>query len=341
MSRTQQAANMVKVPSQKALFYKYFYSLATLACLSASLVDYQAGYVVVSAVELMAGLVSFAMIYLIYKRDLALWMIPASAFISFAIFSTAALTQMDIVFSLVWLPIFPMIYFFLTNYKQGLYWTLISLLVFVLGYFLHPVLYISPRVPLDAFVQALSSFIFAGALAYFYERIRSSHEKLLLKNAEFDFLTGINNRRSLSYLMEYEIAQALRYQKKLSFLILDVDDFKNVNDTYGHNAGDVLLQSLALLARDAIRRSDIIARWGGEEFAILMPETELKNAEILAEKIRLKIQNQQFLTVGHITVSIGVAELRMGDNIHGLVNRADKALYEAKRDNKNNVKLAS
>lgn len=193
---------------------------------------------------------------------------------------------------------------------------------------------------MEALIQALSAYIFAGALAFFYERIRASHEKLLLKNAEYDFLTGVNNRRSLSYLMEFEIVRTLRYQKKLSFLLFDVDNFKQVNDTYGHKAGDILLQSIALLARDTIRRSDILARWGGEEFAILMPETELRNAEVLAEKIRLKIQNHQFLTIGHITVSIGVAELRVGENTDDLVNRADKALYAAKADNKNNVKLA-
>lgn len=340
MSRKQRPIDAVKVSSQKGHFYKYFYGLASLASLSAALIDYQTGYYTVSLIELIAGISALALYYYVSKHNLSYWIIPVSALISYMVFAAAALTQMDIVYSLVWLPSFPIIFFFLTNYRQGLFWTLVSLLTFIIGYILHPFTSITERVPFEAFIQAISAYVFAAALAYFYERIRSRHEKLLLKNAEFDFLTGVNNRRSLSYLMEFEITQAQRYQKKLSFLLFDVDNFKNVNDTYGHKSGDILLQSLALLARDAIRRSDILARWGGEEFAILMPETELKNAEILAEKIRLIIQDHQFLTVGHITVSIGVAELRVGESIDELVNRADKALYAAKADNKNNVKLA-
>ncbi len=189
-------------------------------------------------------------------------------------------------------------------------------------------------------MQSLSAFLFAAALAFFYERIRAKNEQLLQKNADYDFLTGINKRRSLTSLLDFQINQAARYEKKPSFLLFDVDNFKQVNDRYGHKTGDVLLKSLSKLTRASIRKSDVLARWGGEEFAILMPETEHENAAILAEKLRQKIEAYQFLTVGHITVSIGVAELRHGEGMDELIMRADQALYCAKRDNKNCVKVS-
>lgn len=340
MADKQQAGKLLLVHTQKLQFYKYFYAVAVMACVLSGVYDFLAGYYLACVVESLAGAVALYFLIFIHLYNLPSWIVSLSALLSFAVFSTAALTQMDTIYSLVWMPIVPIIFFFLTDYRNGLYWTLAAGLLYVMGFIIHPYIYDTARVSFDIFIQTSAAYIFSSLLAYFYELIRTQNEDMLARNADYDFLTGINNRRSLSGIMEFEISRAQRYQSRLSLLLFDVDDFKQVNDNFGHKVGDVLLQHLAQLAKETIRRADILARWGGEEFAILMPETELSNAEILAEKLRVKIQKHHFSPVGNISISIGVAELRHGELMDDLIHRADQALYQAKNDNKNCVRIS-
>jgi diguanylate cyclase (GGDEF)-like protein len=164
----------------------------------------------------------------------------------------------------------------------------------------------------------------------------------LVRQAHIDYLTGFNNRGHFMQQAELELRRVIRYGGTLSIFMMDVDHFKKINDTYGHKVGDLVLQKLAAVCRDTLRMVDIIGRVGGEEFAILLPETAEQEAIRVAERLRQAIANAK-VPLGHglplsITVSIGITSLMSkDDNIDVLLNFADKALYEAKNAGRNRI----
>jgi len=159
------------------------------------------------------------------------------------------------------------------------------------------------------------------------------------KKAYIDGLTMIYNRNKLEEVFEYEVKQSKRYKSSFSIAILDIDNFKNFNDTYGHLIGDEVLISLAQLMKQSMRETDIIARWGGEEFVILFNKTDLENATLLANKFRVSIENIQHEIAGRITASFGVTQLQENDTLESIFQRADEALYLAKESGRNCVKV--
>jgi diguanylate cyclase (GGDEF)-like protein len=158
--------------------------------------------------------------------------------------------------------------------------------------------------------------------------------------ASTDPLTGLANRSKLNHQLDQEIARAARYGGPVAFIIYDVDHFKHINDNYGHTIGDKVLIELSSLASENIRKIDVLARWGGEEFAIIVPETPANRAAELAQSLRAAIEAHIFPEVGTITCSFGVAEYQPGDTAETLVERADKALYCAKVNGRNRVEMA-
>ncbi|WP_456465137.1 sensor domain-containing diguanylate cyclase [Desulfurobacterium sp.] len=157
------------------------------------------------------------------------------------------------------------------------------------------------------------------------------------KLADIDCLTGIYNRRKVLEELEKEIMRTQRYGNPLSVIIFDVDFFKEVNDTYGHLMGDKILREIAQIIKKNIRRPDIFGRYGGEEFLIILPETDITGGVKFAEKIRKLIENHSFPIDRKITISLGVTEYRYGDTVDTILARADKALYSAKESGRNKV----
>ncbi len=150
-----------------------------------------------------------------------------------------------------------------------------------------------------------------------------------------DPLTGIYNYRYFTQTLDYEIIRAKRYQRNLSFLMIDVDQFKFYNDTFGHLEGDQVLKALARIFQRSVRETDIVCRYAGDEFAVIMPETNLDQAKIVIEKIHKTIS--QLSAKRPITVSIGFAQCSQQTNRYDLIQRADSYLYEFKRGGGNNV----
>jgi diguanylate cyclase (GGDEF)-like protein len=128
-----------------------------------------------------------------------------------------------------------------------------------------------------------------------------------------------------------------RYGKKFSVIMFDVDFFKKINDTFGHEKGDEVLFEIAEIVKKELRNVDLIFRYGGEEFIIILPETDLKKAVEIAERIKKRIENHKFLINRKITVSMGVTEYKKGENKKDLIKRVDNYLYEAKRTGRNKV----
>lgn len=163
----------------------------------------------------------------------------------------------------------------------------------------------------------------------------------LEQQATVDALTGIHNRRFFYRAAEREFSGSSRYDQPTSLLILDIDNFKNINDTFGHQTGDQVLQNFAQHCKDEVRNCDLVGRIGGEEFAILLPQTDAQAAMILAERlchsfVGLNLTNDSKPI--EVSVSIGVASREQDDrSIEPLIKRADQALYKAKRSGKNKV----
>jgi diguanylate cyclase (GGDEF)-like protein/PAS domain S-box-containing protein len=160
---------------------------------------------------------------------------------------------------------------------------------------------------------------------------------LLVCQAATDPLTGIPNRTKFDESLSNEILRAKRFNLPLSVIIFDIDHFKNINDTYGHNTGDSALQYLTGLVAQVMRRHDLFARWGGEEFVIMVTNTGQHGAGLYAERLRLMIEKYDIPGVGHLTCSFGVAEFSHDDTVDMLINRADQALYQAKAAGRNRV----
>jgi two-component system, cell cycle response regulator len=169
--------------------------------------------------------------------------------------------------------------------------------------------------------------------------------ELLSKLAAFDELTGVYNRRSLFHHLEAELSRCERYGRSLSLLMLDVDHFKRVNDEYGHLAGDAALRSIATTLQSVLRVMDLVCRYGGEEFCVILPETNEVGACRAAERLRTGVERSVFTHASHpvpLTVSIGVASWTdtRTSGIPDLLARADEALLEAKQRGRNQVRLA-
>ena len=158
--------------------------------------------------------------------------------------------------------------------------------------------------------------------------------------ATTDALTGAYNRRKFNELILAELERVRRYEHPLSLFILDIDHFKRINDTHGHEAGDEVLVVLADLIRAGIRATDSLARWGGEEFVVLSPEVTLEEAMRLAERLRTAAGTYEYSFVGKVTASIGVAQHRTGETPDELFARADEALYRAKEGGRDRVEVA-
>jgi len=166
-------------------------------------------------------------------------------------------------------------------------------------------------------------------------------EENLTRQAMTDPLTELSNRRAFMEAVERELAGALRYRRPLVLAMLDIDHFKKINDQHGHDIGDAVLRSLAQITNSAMRSSDLVARLGGEEFAVLMPETEIDAATYALNRLRQRLMSQPVVVAGteiRFSVSIGVAAASGTDgSVEGLLRSADEALYSAKNAGRNQV----
>jgi diguanylate cyclase (GGDEF)-like protein len=192
-------------------------------------------------------------------------------------------------------------------------------------------------------IQVYFASAFYIAVLYLVARIKerytSEHAVAddMSRLAMIDSLTQIYNRRQLNQYLREEVNRAERHNLPLSILLFDLDWFKHINDTLGHNAGDRVLQEVAQLLRVNIRTSDPFGRWGGDEFLCLATNTPADQAVELAERLRDVIQKSHFETVNKITASFGVTSYQRGDGPETLIRRADLGLYKAKSCGRNRV----
>jgi len=157
------------------------------------------------------------------------------------------------------------------------------------------------------------------------------------KIASYDKLTSVYNRYMFEEILQKEVKRARRYGRPLSLVMVDVDYFKEINDRYGHQVGDLVLREIATTLQENVRDADIVSRWGGEEFVLILPNTNLEQAVSIAEKLRVIIEERRFEKGSRLTCSFGVTAFHMDDTISTIFARIDKALYRAKEFERNNV----
>lgn len=176
-----------------------------------------------------------------------------------------------------------------------------------------------------------------------------SQKETLYKSSVTDYLTGAYNRRYILETLSVEFMKSKRYSFNLSCILIDIDNFKSINDTYGHQVGDFTLKTISDLVQETVREVDIFGRYGGEEFLIILPNTKVCDAAIVAEKVRKKIAQLHFETGNKeagtfmLTLSLGVSGIHTGNpaTVEELLCNTDKALYQAKDNNKNQYVIYS
>ena len=180
--------------------------------------------------------------------------------------------------------------------------------------------------------------VVAGTVSILYGKASVAYQDALRELAMVDELTGLNNRRNLSFTARKEISRSKRSGDSLSLIVMDIDNFKEINDTYGHLCGDHILTGISEILSSISRQEDTVGRWGGDEFMVLMPNTSITDLDTLAERIRAKIEQTSFACKGikiAVTVTIGGSNLTMTDSFLALISRADDALYRGKAGGRN------
>ena len=194
-------------------------------------------------------------------------------------------------------------------------------------------------------LRLIYSFLTTTFLSACYEYSRQQ-SYLFVKNLSLEYeklskcdpLTGMSNRRDATNKLEHEQRKTALNNKKLSIILCDIDHFKRVNDEFGHEVGDQVLIQLAELFSSSMRQRDLVARWGGEEFLIMLPDTDSKGAHLVAEKIHASLAGLSIEISGakpRVTISMGIAAVNAGEDIKKAISRADKYLYEAKSSGRN------
>ncbi|RBW49084.1 GGDEF domain-containing protein [Marinobacter sp. F3R11] len=247
----------------------------------------------------------------------------------------------------LWFYVFPPLVFFLTNLKTGTMVLLLVSLVAVIVVQFPDLPFVQAEYGSDFQIRFFAALTFESILCFVLEasRLKARNELLELAlahehAAKTDELTGLSNRRDMLNRLSEEFSRYQRSGHHFSIALIDLDLFKNINDQYGHDAGDAALIQFADLVRSIIRQTDVAARWGGEEFLLLLPDTSLIPALTLAERLRSEVAKSTFSFNGQVlpvTMSAGICSIAQANSIDNLLRQADIQLYSAKEAGRNRI----
>lgn len=251
------------------------------------------------------------------------------------------------------LLLYPIASFSIRGVREGIVWSGAMLMVFATLYFAYP-----ERHAGYSMIYFSVAFFMVGYVVYhyrYYEILNFKHiqqiqqhkdqvikeqeiqARVLQELCDTDFLTSVNSRQKLDAVLQEEAVKSQNTGCEFSVILLDVDHFKQVNDSFGHQVGDQVLQNIAGILANNIRETDIVGRWGGEEFIVISRNNSLSGAVLLAEKLRSLIEAYDFPEVKHRTASFGVAGYQNTESIESLIERCDRAMYKAKTAGRNRV----
>lgn len=247
----------------------------------------------------------------------------------------------------LWFYVFPPLLFYLTDLKTGTALLLLCLLFAVIVFSFPALPFVSGEYSGDFKIRFFATIAFESIFCFVLEasRLKARNELMALavshdQAARTDELTGLSNRRDMQQRLGAEYSRYQRSGHHFSVALVDLDLFKRINDDYGHDAGDAVLVQFARRVRSLIRQTDVAARWGGEEFLLLLPDTSLLQALTLAERLRADIEHTEFCFDGHrlpVTISVGVCSVTQADSVNQLLRQADINLYNAKESGRNRL----
>ncbi len=302
-----------------------------------------------SLVEYLFSFLALSLMQLLRRSKRYYYLVAYSMFaITFTIFTAALVLVTGDEYRAVWFLLTIVLSYMLIGRFAGHLATVLSLLIIVV---VHATVGLGVS-PLGLNTILLSMIICSVMVSSYSAKVNLYEEELQQKNSELavlattDDLTGIYNRRAFSELGHKYVEAALRNRRPLSFLMFDIDHFKQLNDSYGHHVGDIVLRNFSHQINSSLRKSDIFGRLGGEEFGLLLFETDLRQAQISGERILECVRDMEHEIDGekhHITVSIGIACLAEGRDadLSALERRADAALYEAKNSGRDCIVTAT
>ncbi len=190
------------------------------------------------------------------------------------------------------------------------------------------------------YINIVIAFTAVGLISYYFRLASITQEQELEKLANTDSLTGLYNRRRMQEILESQKSLSSQNRSGFALIFVDIDHFKKFNDTYGHSCGDYILCEVASFMRNHLRQGNALARWGGEEFLIMLPNTDIREARTIAEKIRKAIAEERFHLAGQkfsVTMTFGLTQHENNDSIDNSLKRADDALYQGKKAGRNLV----
>lgn len=305
--------------------------MGSIAALLYSLADFREGDTAVALAELAVSSFLFAAPFVARKyRNIENLATVAIVLFGFVLIVAVFDELPEDRSSLLWLSVVPALSFILKGRKA------LFLSVAYLAIHLSLILFVR-RVYVESLIDTYLSYAIITVILYFYAWMSERYREVWQGIAQKDNLTGLLNRAFFEELLNKEVERAKRYGEPLSLIIFDLDNFKEVNDTFGHLFGDMVLREVASMVAKNVRESDTVARWGGEEFIVLLPKTNCEQAVLVAQKLKEKVELCEFENGVVSTASFGVAELSREDDPVRLLLKADKALYEAKRSGKNKV----
>lgn len=280
---------------------------------------------------------------------IALFFLAKLAYLLFVTYPEANIVY-EFLESSVWVLSVYMIAFLIYDTQQGARWSLGYYALFV-GLGLYKFMQLrGTGVTVAEFGAIIQYYISTGAfigILFTFGRIKAAYiradveARVSKRLAHTDFLTKLPNRRQMMDLLQKEVERSNRYNRTFSIMLLDLDQFKRVNDNYGHDVGDAVLQEVATLLEENLRTVDHVSRWGGEEFLIIAPEVTLDQAVQQAERLRRLLAGYTHDEVGTVTASFGAARYRRGETVNELLRRADMALFRAKEHGRNQVARAA
>lgn len=318
-------------------FAKYLLALGLLILPILIYFDFKHLYLVPSAAKTVALTICIAGLFLARDIKNEVLVREGAAITMLIMGCIGAIYKLDGVPGLIWAPVLPAVFCFLAHIRRAVLYSLIFLLFLTVFYFSFESLHGKSPVAIHIWVNAILAYLIIFLVSIFFKGELQKDQAMLKSAADQDFLTGIANRRGFIPQLEVEIKRVMRYGSSLSIILLDIDKFKTVNDIYGHATGDTILIEIATLLNNEIRDNDIVARWGGEEFVILVPEADLTACTNLAEKLRKRIEEHDFNDVKHLTSSFGVTQYHHGETSLEFIKRSDSLLYEAKHAGRNIV----
>ncbi len=305
----------------------YFNALGCIFAFGFSVLQSIRGDHLTGLISFVGGIYFITVVYILTKRHHYLW--QGRGFVLFIPITILNILNLHPEYGIYWVYVGIISFFLLLEFKDAC----ISVAFFITVAFYLISLHYPLPVQLRIYATLLLVSLFSFLLSLFVNRLLETLDALVTQ----DPLTNALNRHTFHSSIEETLYNFLRYETPASLFIFDLDHFKNINDTYGHLAGDRVLKTLskALLAR--LRDSDKLFRYGGEEFAVLLIQTNKTDACKLAEELRMLVEQQDYGIDRPVTISGGVSEARNTDDVNSWIERCDKALYEAKSTGRNKV----